>query len=337
MIKRDNIEMSGEQGQIYKFDANSCTVYLKQVPVFVSREQLQEAVSSICKGLEQVIFSEPLKSKDFERFAWLVFETEELADQAITQLETLVIRAPEMYNTEDFKLSPVKNSQTLRAPKVTPDLPVDHLDRDYELCKRLISEVFDQEIEIEFPIAQLESAVASPETRLDTLLLYMRQVHAYCFFSGVRCEDERTLAAKCSPQFLRTQPMVERLIFDSSPIYASAKQFENNYLQAAEKVLEAGPAEKPVDPLEDEFLKSMKDEYCFNKTKEVLEGRKYSCKLCHKAFKSPEFVMKHIKNKHEDRLNEKFNYSYFQRQARDNYLDDPNRISNTTQIAEINR
>ena len=81
----------------------------------------------------------------------------------------------------------------------------------------------------------------------------------------------------------------------------------------------------------------MKEEYCINKTKEVLEGRKYSCKLCHKAFKSPEFVMKHIKNKHEDRLNEKFNYSYFQRQARDNYLDDPNRISNVSQIAEINR
>ena len=71
----------------------------------------------------------------------------------------MVIRAPEIYNTEDFKLNPVKNSQTLRAPKVTPDLPVDHLDRDYNLCKRLISEVFDQEIEIEFPIAKLESEV----------------------------------------------------------------------------------------------------------------------------------------------------------------------------------
>ena len=75
--------MSGEQGQIYKFDANSCTVYLKQVPVFVSRDQLHEAVTSTCDGLEQVIFSEPLKSKDFERFAWLVFETEELANSAI--------------------------------------------------------------------------------------------------------------------------------------------------------------------------------------------------------------------------------------------------------------
>jgi hypothetical protein len=79
--------------------------------------------------------------------------------------------------------------------------------------------------------------------------------------------------------------------------------------------------------LEDEFLKSMKEEYCFNKTKEVQEGRKYSCKLCQKAFKSPDFVVKHIKNKHDDRLNEKFNYVYFRGQARDNYLDDPNRIS----------
>ena len=47
--------------------------------------------------------------------------------------------------------------------------------------------------------------------------------------------------------------------------------------------------------------------------------------------------MKHIKNKHDDRLNEKFNYVYFRGQARDNYLDDPNRISNVAQVAETNR
>ena len=100
---------------------------------------------------------------------------------------------------------------------------MDHLDRDYNLCKKLISEVFDQEIEIEFPLAKLESEIKSLETRFDTLLLYLRKVHSYCFFSGIRCDDERTLAAKCSPQFLRMQPTVDRLIFDSSPIYASAK------------------------------------------------------------------------------------------------------------------
>ena len=57
---------------------------------------------------------------------------------------------------------------------MTPDLPTDHLDRDYGLCKRLIKEVFDQEIEFEFPIEKLENIVTSPETRLDTLLLYLR-------------------------------------------------------------------------------------------------------------------------------------------------------------------
>ena len=31
---------------------------------------------------------------------------------------------------------------------------------------------------------------------------------------------------------------------------------------------------------------------------------------------------KHIKNKHEDRLNDKFNYSYFKRQARDNFCEE---------------
>ena len=51
-----------------------------------------------------------MKSKDFERFAWLEFESEDACNDAIADLETLVIRAPEMYNTEDFKLCPIKNN-----------------------------------------------------------------------------------------------------------------------------------------------------------------------------------------------------------------------------------
>ena len=178
---------------------------------------------SVCGGLEQVIFSEPLKSKDFERFAWLEFESEDACNEAIADLETLVIRAPEIYNTDDFKLCPVKNNQTLKAPKVTPDMPVDHLQRDYDLCKKLIQDVFDKEIEVEFPFERLENDIESLDARLDTLLLYMRQVHGYCFYSGIRCDDERALAAKCSPQYLRMPPSVERELYDTSPLYASAK------------------------------------------------------------------------------------------------------------------
>jgi len=46
----------------------------------------------------------------FERFAWLVYATEEQAEAAIPDLDTLVIRAPVDSQIEDFKLSPIKNN-----------------------------------------------------------------------------------------------------------------------------------------------------------------------------------------------------------------------------------
>ena len=137
-----------------------------------------------------------------------------------------MIRAPEDIQAEDFKLSPIKNNQTVKQPKVTPQMPMDHIARDIDLCKRLIKEVYDAEKEIEFPLEKLEREVESPDAKLDTLVLYLRQVHGYCFFCGTKCEDERSLAGKCASQHLRLPPSVERVIFDSSALYGSAKQFE---------------------------------------------------------------------------------------------------------------
>jgi hypothetical protein len=45
-------------------------------------------------------------------------------------------------------------------------------------------------------------------------------------------------------------------------------------------------------------------------------------------FKGPEFVHKHIFNKHEDALNEKFNKVRFDELMKENYLADPNKIIN---------
>lgn len=47
---------------------------------------------------------------NFERFAWLVFSTQEQADTALIDLETLVIRSPQENQSDDFKLSPIKNN-----------------------------------------------------------------------------------------------------------------------------------------------------------------------------------------------------------------------------------
>jgi len=75
--------------------------------------------------------------------------------------------------------------------------------RDIGLCKRLIKEVFDAEKEIEFPFEKLETEIESDDAKLDTLLLYLRQVHGFCLYCGVKCDDERTLVGKCASQHLR--------------------------------------------------------------------------------------------------------------------------------------
>ena len=35
-------------------------------------------------------------------------------------------------------------------------------------------------------------------------LLYLRRVHAYCYYGGEAYEDERMLASKCGPAYVRS-------------------------------------------------------------------------------------------------------------------------------------
>jgi hypothetical protein len=47
--------------------------------------------------LEELSFSDPLKMHQFERFAWLTFDTEEAAAAALEALDGVTIRVPESF------------------------------------------------------------------------------------------------------------------------------------------------------------------------------------------------------------------------------------------------
>ncbi len=55
---------------------------------------------------------------------------------------------------------------------------------------------------------------------------------------------------------------------------------------------------------------------------------KYKCKVCDKMFKGPEFVHKHIFNKHKPDLDKKFNKVRFDALLKENYFNDPNKMIN---------
>ena len=91
--------------------------------------------------------SEPLKTQNFVRYAWVAYDSEESCRKAKDALDSITI--------QDFNLNPVK-SMTQRKPiRVTPPLADDCVERDLELCKRLISEVFDPEKKIDFAYSKI--------------------------------------------------------------------------------------------------------------------------------------------------------------------------------------
>lgn len=95
----------------------------------------------------------------------------------------------------EFRLNPVQSRGIRKNIMITPELSEDSQSRDLELCQRLISEVLDPEKNIEPSVFQRIEEYATRELderqHLDLLLLYMRRIHAYCFYCGEEFEDER--------------------------------------------------------------------------------------------------------------------------------------------------
>lgn len=324
----EDIDIAHSQGPPhFCFDVNDRTILLKQVPVFMTRHEIRSQIDAIpeLRGhLEEISFSDPLKMHNFERFAWLTFDSDETALTAQQELDGISVRVPELFSAQqlkDYTIAPVKSSQPNKTPKVTPPLPEGYVKEFYGLCRRLLHEVFDVEQLIEFPFQRLENELKTDKQRLDFVLLYLRRVHGYCFLCGVNCKDERQLAGKCSVQHLRNSKIVPRKEFETSAEHTESRNFYLNAIRKANEVLDHGPQEMK-DPQEDDLLVEKKDQYCKIKTREVAmkTGVAFCCKLCEKFFKEPSFVFKHIKNKHADVLNEKFNSEHFKTIARDNYL-----------------
>jgi hypothetical protein len=86
--------------------------------------------------------------------------------------------------------------------------------------------------------------------------------------------------------------------------WAGSLFFLKKYVSQALKRISAGPRSWQ-DP-EAEFIAQDIDDYCKYKCKEVEDGQKYRCEICSKCFRGTDFVIKHIKNKHADKIDETY-------------------------------
>ena len=74
--------------------------------------------------------------------------------------------------------------------------------------------------------------------------------------------------------------------------------FLQRYISQALKRIKVGP-KIMNDPEVELFQKDLEDFYKY-KCKEIIPNERYSCEICKKVFKGEDFVLKHVKNKHQD-------------------------------------
>ena len=187
----------------YGFDPNSMTLFLKNIPVNISRWDLLNVVKTSA-GFVSLSMSEPLKSQGFSRFAWVLYDTEAHCNESLEYLTGKPV-------TSDFRLTPVRSQSSSRKdPKLQPPQSIESLAIDWKQTSRLITTIdlekgiFDNSLLISdeafFSISDSEK-----EYQLDLQLLYLRKVHAFCYYCLEEYDDERMLAAKCAPAHIRTR------------------------------------------------------------------------------------------------------------------------------------
>lgn len=149
---------------------------------------------------------------------------------------------------------------------------------------------------------------------LDRLLLYLRIVHSVDYYNHSDYPNEDEMPNRIGIMHARGTPPSSKLV----------KSEINDYIRQFEAKLK--PFLQP--PVEDEVIKLGKrnaekeiEQFIEDNTKEV-DKDKWLCPLSGKKFKGPDFVRKHILNKHSDRLTRiREECEYF-----NNYLMDPKQI-----------
>jgi len=295
----------------YGFDANSQTLFLKAAPMGVSRWDLLKVLKET-PGFVSLSMSEPIKGQALARYAWALFDSEESCQAGNEKLNRQVI-------TKEFTLSPVKSKPNQKKLyRTAPQISHVRTKVDLEQTRALI-EKLDTEKGIEKNPLPNMSTDDHPETcLLDLNLIYLRKVHYYCYYSGEEYEDERMLAAKCSPAYIR--PLKKPTELDKL-----TAETPDGW---AEKVEEGYKARlgRDAPQLFDEYIEKKKEEFGTLKTDQRSNDR-FACMLCEKLFCGGEYVKKHLINRHpkevEDHVEREAN-----NQMLENYIADPHKLSN---------
>jgi len=311
-----SIDVTG--APFFGFDPNSQTLFVKSIPKMISRWDLTEAFQKL-SGFVSLSLSEPFKSQEFIRYGWILFSSEANCNQAFEYLKTL--------NIKGYSFNVVKSRSQPKSVKICENVDKERILFDLDLSKQLI-EALDEEKDIRGNPILKNTNTDEPAKQLDLQILYLRKVHAYCFYCATEYNDERMLVAKCGPAHLRRNKLnKEEPTPDLPDWHKRISDLVTSRIQESSR--------KPKRTLE-EIQKAAEDEFDIElraKCEKVsIKHGNWPCKYCHKIFKEDHFVIKHVKTKHQDKYDKIRENKTFE-----NYKNDKNKITVSANSFQSNR
>ncbi|XP_044731572.1 serrate RNA effector molecule homolog [Chrysoperla carnea] len=156
---------------------------------------------------------------------------------------------------------------------------------------------------------------------LDKIILYLRVVHSVDYYNHCEYPNEDEMPNRCGILHARGPPPLTKT--DISTFMGSAVEAKMSHFLPDKTVASGGSGDSKTDKLVQLALKDEQaelDKFVLANTRELAKD-KWLCPLSGKKFKGPDFVRKHIFNKHAEKVEEvKKEVQFF-----NNYLKDPKR------------
>jgi len=283
-------------------------LFIKSVPPNIKRAQIEEFCKKV-PGFQRLELSEPNPLKKFHRVGWVTFDEGTDMNNAYKELNNGKIDSFEIH----LGIYHNATRKNLKIPAITST--EQRMRKDLDLIRRL-ADVLNREKNImpPFPDQKHVDSLSSQEVQkeLDLMIVYLRRVHFFDYYTGMEFETEDALKRKCGQMPVRA-PQGE----SNSDTGTWEKNLDHKIETRIHVTLDEETAKKyGKRDSEAEVEKYVQDHVS------KVEESKYKCELCPKMFKGPDFVAKHIRTKHVEEVQEIEDEITFY----NNYIADPHHM-----------
>lgn len=251
-------------------------ITMSNIPPYVDQESLEEYLKELAPD-SKIEITEPNADKSFYRLAWL-----KLSENSSDKIAELVPKLESLGSIEGAKIYFGIASNNFRRFKVTKCLEgsEEHL---FQLAHKFIKS-FEQDFD-ETIFNSEDKSLA-----LDKAVTYLRKVHNFCFYCASKFSCSQEILSKCGDLHLR---------FMATGAGAEIDSIKHDQHRLTEKLSALIEFIKNLNEVSSEVSNDLDETLTESSIKKIEEG-KYRCNHCLKAFRAPEFVMKHLTLKHED-------------------------------------